>query len=72
VELTAGGIQRALLLLRGVMNKRTTVFVDDIAEKEVRSHLSARRVVMQVTDDFSAEQPQIVHVPANGLRGKTR
>src|SRR6202022_2172053 len=43
-----------------------------IAKKSLGSDLSQSRVVVQVADNFSTQQPEVVHVSANGLRGKTR
>src|SRR5450759_2346055 len=40
VELAAGGVEGALLLLRAAMNKRATVLVDHVTEKPVSRLLS--------------------------------
>jgi hypothetical protein len=72
VEFAAGGLERALLVLRAVVDHRAAVLVDGVAKKSVRRHLSESRVVVEVADDFSTQRPEVVHVPANGLRGKTR
>ena len=61
-----------LFLFRTVMNERATVLVDRAAEKSVSSHLSERRVVVEVADDLSAKHPKVVHMPADGLGGKSR
>jgi 3-oxoacyl-[acyl-carrier protein] reductase len=71
VEFAAGGIEGTLLVFRTVMNERAAVLVDRIAEQPVRRPLSERRVEVQVPDDFSTQQPKIVHMAANGLRGKS-
>jgi hypothetical protein len=54
IKLGAGRIERALLFLRTVMHGGTSVFMDCIAEKPVRRHFSARRVIVQIADDFPA------------------
>jgi len=72
MEFAAGRIEGSLLLFRAVVNQRAAVLVDDLAQKPFCLDLSQGRVFMQVTDDLSAQQPEVVHVPANGLRGKTR
>jgi hypothetical protein len=72
VEFAASGVERALLLFRAVVDQRATVLVDGVAKKSVSSHLSEIRVIVEVADDFSTQRPEVVHVPANGLRGKSR
>ena len=72
MEFAAGGVARALLLLRAVVKERATFLVDGMAQESVSGPLSERRVVVEMADDLSAQRPEIVHVPANGLRGKTR
>jgi hypothetical protein len=51
------------------VDQRAAVLVDHLAEKLFRGDLSQRRVFIQVADDFSAQQPEVVYMPANGLRG---
>jgi len=70
VELAAGGIERALILFRAIMDQWPAVFVNRVAEKSLSGPLSERRVVMEISDDLPAQQPQVVHVPANRLWGK--
>ena len=72
MEFAAGGVEGTLFFLRAVVNERAAVLVDRVAEKPLRSNLSQRRVFVQVADDFSAQPPEVVHVPTKGLRGKTR
>jgi hypothetical protein len=72
VKLTAGGVEGTLLLLGAVVNERATVLVNHATEELVSSLRSQRRVVVQVPDDFSTQQPKIVHMAANGFRGKRR
>ena len=54
------------------MHGGTSVFMDGIAEKPVRRQFPARRVIVQIADDFPAERPKVVHVLANGLWGEIR
>ena len=54
-----------------VMGEWSTVVVDHIAEKLFHGDFSQRRVFVQVADNLSAQYPEVVHVPANGLPGKT-
>jgi len=72
VEFAAGRIERALLLFRVVVDQWAAVGMKHIAKKSLHGDLSQRRSVVQVADDFSTQHPEVVHVPANGLRGKTR
>ena len=68
MEFAAGGIEGALLLLRAIVNERATVLVNRLAEKRLSSLLSERRVIVEVADDLSAQQPKIIHVTANRPR----
>ena len=72
VEFAASGVEGALIFFRAVVNQRTTVVLDGVAEKFLGRLLSERRVVVEVADDLSSQQPKIVHVTANGLGRKTR
>ena len=72
MEFAAGRVEGALVLFRAVVDQWAAVVTDRIAEKSLGSDLSPRGVVVQVADDFSTQQPEVVHVPANGLWGKAR
>jgi hypothetical protein len=72
VEFAASRIEGALFLFRAVVNQWAAVGMNCIAKKSLRSDLSQRRGVVQVADDFSTQHPEVAHVPANGLGGKTR
>src|SRR5271157_2618410 len=72
VKFAAGRIEGALLRFRAVVDQWAAVGPNHIAQKALGSDLSPSRGVVQVADDFSTQQPEIVYVPANGLRGKTR
>ena len=72
MEFAAGRIEGALLLFRAVVDQWAAVGMKRIAKKSFRSDLSQSRGVVQVADDFSTQHPEVVHVLAHGLRGKTR
>src|SRR5215472_9837154 len=72
VEFAAGRIEGALLLFRAVVDQWAAVGPNHIPQKFLGSDLSPSRGVVQLADDFSTQQPEIVHVPANSFRGKTR
>src|SRR5450756_248201 len=67
VELAAGGVEGALLVFPAVVDQRSAVLVDHIADKLFRSDLSQRRVFVHVADDLSAENPEVVDVSLDGL-----
>ena len=72
MEFAAGRIEGALLLFRAVVDQWAAFGMNRIAKKSLRSDLSQRRGVVKVADDFSTQHPEVVHVSAHGLRGKTR
>ena len=72
MEFAAGRIEGALLLFRAVVDQWAAVGMKHIAKKSRHSELCQRRGVVQIADDFSTQHPEVVHVPANGFRGKTR
>jgi hypothetical protein len=45
--------------------------MDGLAEESLGGELAERLVVVEVADDLAAKAPEIVHVAANGFRGKT-
>ncbi len=59
-----------MFLRVAVMDQRSAVLADSLAEKPFYGSLPQRRSFVQVADDLSAQKPQVVHVFANGLRGK--
>jgi hypothetical protein len=61
-----------LLVFGPVVDERAAVGMDHIAEKPVNGDFSRRRVLVQVADHLSAQDPEVVHMLTNGLRGKTR
>src|SRR5664280_961559 len=65
VKFAAGRIEGALLLFRAVVDQWAAVGSNHITKKLLGSDLPQSRVVVQVADDFSTQQPEIVHVPAN-------
>jgi hypothetical protein len=62
MELVAGGVEGALLVFPAVVDQRSAVLVDHIADKLFRSDLSQWRVFVHVADDLSAENPEVVDV----------
>jgi hypothetical protein len=42
--------------------------MDGLSEEPLHRKLAERLVVMQITDDFAAETPEVVHVVADGFR----
>ena len=72
MEFAAGGVEGALVFLRAVVDERTTVVGDRVAEKLLSSLLSQRGVVVEVADDLSAEQPKSVHMTSNRPGCETR
>ena len=71
VEFSAGRIERTLeRLFRFVsVDQRTAFFVDAFVEDLLDVFPPERRVLMQVTDNLSAQCPQVVHVLLNRLMG---
>jgi hypothetical protein len=61
-----------LLLFRSVVDQWAAVGMNHVAKKLLCGDLSQGRGIVQVADDFSTQHPEVVHVPANGLRGKTQ
>src|SRR5665647_3251641 len=66
VEFPARGVEGALVVFPAVMDQRSAVIVDYIANELVGGGLSQRRVFVHVADDLSAEQPHIVDVVLDG------
>ena len=69
VEPAAGGVEGSLLVFRGVVDQRSAVLVDGIADELFGGDLSQGRVLVQVADDLSAENPEVIDVPLNGFPG---
>lgn len=68
MQLAASGVEGTLLIVGAVVNGGTTKFMDGLSEEPLHRKLAERLVVMQITDDFAAETPEVVHVVANGFR----
>jgi hypothetical protein len=66
VEFAAGGVKGSLLVFPSVVNQGAAVLVDCIANELFGGHLSQGRVLVQVADDLSAEQPHIIDVVLDG------
>ena len=69
MELPASGVEGEWLVFLAVVDQRSAVGADDIADKMFRGDLAQRRVVIEVADDLSAENPQVVDVLLNGALG---
>jgi len=67
VELAAGRVEGALLVFPSVVNERTAVLMDYVADKSFRGKPSQRGFFVDVADDLSAEKPQIVDMALDGL-----
>ena len=72
MEVATGRIERALLFLRAVVDQRTAIWVDRIAEQPVRRPFPSRPIIVEVADDFPAQHPKVVYVSANALGGEIR
>lgn len=71
MESSASGVEAALRLFGAVVDRRSAILMDSIAEESVGCHFSPRRVVVQVPDDLPAQAPEIAYVLANGLGRQT-
>jgi len=69
VKLPAGGVEGALLVFPPVVDQRSAVLVDHIADELFRRDLSQGRVFVEVADDLSAENPEVVDVSLDGSLG---
>jgi hypothetical protein len=70
VQFAAGRIEEVLVLFRTVVDQWDAVCMNRLAKKSLRSNLSKRRPVVQVADNFSPQNPEIVYGSANDLRRK--
>jgi hypothetical protein len=59
MELSAGGIERALLILSAVVNERAAVLVDRLAQEALGRPSSWGGIVVEVADDLSSHRPEI-------------
>ena len=69
VELPASGIEGALLVFPAVMDQRSTVLVDDIADELFGGNLPQRGVFVEVANDLTAENPEVINVSLYGSFG---
>jgi len=60
VEFAAGRTEGALLCFRAVVDQWAAVGMNRLAKKSLRSDLSQRWRVVQVADNFSTQDPEIV------------
>src|ERR1700722_14659976 len=72
MKFAADRVEGLLRVFRAVVDQWAAIGSDCIAKKFADSDLPLRRIVVQVADDFSTQKPEVVHVLANGLWGKTR
>jgi hypothetical protein len=70
VELPARGVEATLLVFPAVVEQRSTVLVDYIADECFGGCLSQRRGFVHVADDLSAELPHIIDMVLGGSFGK--
>jgi hypothetical protein len=59
VELTAGGIKRALFIFPSVVDQRAAVLADHLTDKLLYGDLSQGRILIEIADDLSTENPSI-------------
>ena len=52
------------------MDQRAAVCMDPLSEDKLDIDFSQRRSVVQIPNDLSAEQPQVIYVLPYGLAGK--
>ena len=70
-ELAAGGVEGPLFFFGvAVVDQRSALVVNDIEEHSLHRDLVQGRGFVEVTNDFSAQHPQVVDVLADGLPGK--
>ena len=60
VQSSAGGVEGSLFVFRAVVDEWAAILVDQFAEQLWHGNLFQRRVFMQIADDFSAQQPEVV------------
>jgi len=70
MQFTASRIHGKLLFFRGIVYCRASVFMDSVAQQLIGRPLPERRIVVQVTDDFPTQTPQVIYVPTDRLRRK--
>ena len=70
MELPARGVEGTLLVFPAVVDQRSAVLVDYIADEFFGGFLSQRRGFVHVADDLSAEQPHIIDMVLDGSFGK--
>ena len=69
VELSAGGVEGALLFLAAMMNQWASVGADGFRENAFNRLVPEGRRFMQVTNDLAAQGPKVVHVIADRFAG---
>ena len=67
-ELSAGRVERALLIFGpAVGDERSTFVIEDREHDPVCRPLSKPRVLMQFRDDLATENPQVIAVRSQGF-----
>src|ERR1700722_13054742 len=66
-ELSAGRVERALLIFGPVEDERSAFVVEDRKHDLVCRPLSEPRVLMQFRDDLATENPEVVAVRSQGF-----
>src|SRR6266851_9458569 len=72
VEFPAGGLEGALLVLGITGMKQWPPILNRIDEQPFHRDLSQRRGVVEVPDEISAQEPQVIDMLTNGLLGQAR
>ena len=71
MELPARGVEGTLFVFPAVVDQRSAILVDYIADEFFGGYLSQRRGLVHVADDLSAEKPPMVDVVLDGSFGQT-
>ena len=67
VELPASGVEGSLFVFPAIVDQCSAVRVDHHGDQTFRSDLPQRRIFIQVSDDLSSENPEVVDVSLDGL-----
>src|SRR5215469_12515125 len=66
-ELAAGGFKRPLPLLGVVVIQNRTSILDHLKNQSLDRYLSQGRGFMQIADQLSTQNPEVVHMFSDGL-----
>lgn len=67
IELSASGIEGALLLLGAVADQWSALIINSCKHKLIDRLPAKTRRLMQTADEFAAQEPQIVAMPVQGF-----